>query len=246
MTIQKMIEFIANFDPEFAQNICGAAPHKITAFERLIGQPLPSSYREFLAAMGASMDWLQPTQARFNIDTLSQYYHAQEWRPGAGYLKIGLGENDPFFDIYLESDGTGEPRVVTMPRGPTDNFDTYRRSFRYPLAGTLEEYLATSAYRTLSLNRLPHALRLAGDDRGQSLLARIAPLLASFGLKPAWFSNDWVQVFVSRNVGVIATQFPGGVLAIDFAASDPETLEQVRLTLTQNVTLPHAFSVRGR
>jgi hypothetical protein len=246
MAIQQLIAFVAHYDPEFPKKIRGAAPHKIAELERLAGQRLPAFYHECLLAMGDSMDWLQPTQARFDIDTLLQYYNAESWRPPPGYLKIGLGDNDPFFDIYLESDGGPEPRVVTMPHGPTNDFEKLKKSFRHPLAGSLEEYLGTSAYRTSKLDTLPNALRIAGNDPSQPLLARTGPVLAQLGLKPFWFSNDWVQVFDSRQAGAITTQFPGGVLAIDLAAQDPETLGNLRRTLLQNFALPHTFPLRGR
>ncbi len=245
MAIQQLIALIARYDPEFPQKIRGAEAWTISEIEKLAGQPLPPSYREFLAAMGDTMDWLQPAPIRFDADTLLRYYRAESWRPPAGYWKIGLGENDPFFDIYLELAGSSEPRVVTMPRGPAADFEIYRKSFRTPVAGSLEEYLATSAFRTARLARLPNALRLASNDPSQSLLASIAPLLASLDLKPLWPSNDWVQTFASHGAGVIATQFPHSVLCIELAADDPETLEQIRLTLLQNFTLPHVFPLRG-
>jgi len=89
-------------------------------------------------------------------------------------------------------------------------------------------------------------LRLASNDPAQLLLPHIAPLLAPLGFKPFWFSNDWVQAFASRNTGLIATQFAGGVLAIDLAADEPEALGQIRQILTQNIKLPHVFPVRGK
>ena len=95
MAIQQLIAFAAHYDPEFPKKIRGSASHNIVELERLAGQRFAASYHEFLAAMGDNMDWLQPTKARFNTATLLSYYAAEVWRPPAGYLKIGLGDDDP-------------------------------------------------------------------------------------------------------------------------------------------------------
>jgi hypothetical protein len=183
-------------------------------------------------------------RSHFDVVSLLRYYTGESSRPPAGYLKIGLSDSDPFFDIYLEMGGAPEPRVISMPRQPGDDIRTCQKSFRHPLGGTLEEYLATSAYRTLRFNRLPNAIRLAGKDPMGPRLADVFPLLEPLGMKAFWFSNDWVQAFASRASGVIATQFPGGVLAIDLAATEPGMLEAIRQTLTQKLALPHAFTVK--
>lgn len=244
MAIHNLIEFAARYDPVLPERLRGAAAFRMDELEQLAALRLPPGYRDFLALMGAGPEWLQPAGVDLRLEPLLAYYRREPWRPPAGYLKIGLGTRDPFFDIYLEARRVPEPRVVSMPRGPTADFATYQRSFRRPLGGSLEEYLSTWAYRSAGLRRYPQAVRLAGQDTAAGVLAAVAPLLAGFGLEPAAFSSDWVQVFVGDAHGAIATQFPGSVLAIELAAREAPLLRDMQDALRAAIALPHVFAAR--
>ncbi|MBL8474396.1 MAG: SMI1/KNR4 family protein [Rhodocyclaceae bacterium] len=243
--MQTLVDFATRFDPRLPERLRPADAAQLAELERLCGLRLPPSYADLLMRMGRNMEWLQPAGRTLRIEPLLAHYRLEPWRPPPGYLKIGLGTQDPFFDIYLRARGTPEACVVSLPRGPAADFNIYKRAFRHTLAGTLEEYLGTWVYRTAGLTRHGHAARLAGQDAANDLLPKVAPVLAGFDLSPVWFSSDWVQVYVGETCGAIATQFPGGVLSMELAARDAYSLIALQDALSGAISLPHRFAIRG-
>src|SRR5437016_2302712 len=50
--MEDFIQYVSQFDPDFASRIRGASAEEINTFERLVGLSLPPVYREFLSRMG--------------------------------------------------------------------------------------------------------------------------------------------------------------------------------------------------
>ncbi|HUQ95774.1 MAG TPA: hypothetical protein VM120_29115 [Bryobacteraceae bacterium] len=235
-SMERLAGYIATYDPPFAKAIAGADAADVQDLEAALGRDLPPVYLDFLNVMGKSMDWLRPANAAFDAVSLTEYYREQSWRP-EGFVKIALGQDDPFFDIYLEDADAATPRVVTMPRGPTKDLDAWRKAYRHPLAGSLTEYLGTSAYNKLRMAAMPEKARMTGSKPGSRAILQVEKECSQLSLQPVWFSNDWVKLFYAEDAGAVAKQFPGTGLAINVAARTPARLNAISGVLCQKLGL---------
>lgn len=243
-TFERLIETLAQHAPHDAGSIEGASTDEIAELERAVGSPLPEIYKEFLLIMGEKIDWLCPSNSRFDIESLTKYHASEEQRPTNEYLAIGLAEEDPFFDTFLEFGQNGETTIVMMPQDLETDFEELKEDWRHPQAGSLPEYIGSTAIRTYKLSKMPLSIRLAADyGKEKSLLSRVDATLNPFDLRSLWFSNDWVKVFDSDDATVIATHFPDGVLALDIAATNNERFDDIQKSLNAQFDLPHQFAI---
>jgi len=227
-SVDRLVTYIAAYDPLFPGSVQPASAAEIESLQAALGRSVPGVYVDFLSTMGGGMSWLHPADADFHAATIVQYYIEQSWRP-PGYVTIGVALNDPFFDIYLEDSGLPEPRVITMPRGPSADLEALKKAYRHPLAGSLVEYLGKHAFRQLRLAAFTEKARLV-LPRSASM-ARAGFALTGARLQSVWFSNDWVQIFDADDAAVIATQFPNTHLTIEICAASRQRLLEIETAL---------------
>jgi hypothetical protein len=231
--IDRIVEFIAGFDPGFPSATAGAGPAEIDHLERVVGRPLPEVYKQFLRRMGHGMDWVELPDADFEVVTVTEYYERPPWLPPPEYLLIGWAMSDPDFHVFLESTGPGGPRVVTFPFVEGDFEEEIRQVWWRPVAGSLVEMLGTRAFRTCRMDLLPATALYAGEAD----LAAARGVFEEMGFRALWFSNDWTLVCDRADAALVATRPEGWSLAINVACQDREALQRIGVALSQRLGL---------
>ncbi|MBK9167885.1 MAG: SMI1/KNR4 family protein [Bryobacterales bacterium] len=223
--IDHVISDIALYDPGFPSAIRGASPEEIRALENAAGASLPDVYREFLLRMGRRHDFLILGDADFSIGAVTAYYE-HGLRPPPGFWLIGRAKGDPYIDTYLHSRAGQNSRIVAFPAPPASGFEQFARTHLRFLAGSLPQWIALSALELLRFDAFPAAELLAGARGNARALGPCEQALASVGLRPLWFSNDWVRVYEGPDGMAVATEYPGGRLIVDLRAADEAALRR--------------------
>lgn len=230
-TISKAIEYICRFDPPLAAELEPATEVEISELTRLASQPLPSVYLDFLRRMGSSAGWLLIGQANPAIEAvLGAHRRGRGSHPG--YILIGVGEEDPYFDVFLElsSSPAVPPRVIACPWSA--NFASSLADFRSPVAGSLEEAICTPVFLDRVLMAMPcRELRLVSADPSAQPQGA-ANLVAALGMQTHWFSNDWSLVAESPQLSVHIWKAGSGTLTARIGAHEPPALDALRAHLS--------------
>src|SRR5262245_43967834 len=74
--VQEYLAYLTRLDPDRSGLVRGATPDEIDRLERAYGQPLPQSYRAFLATFGHSQPGVPPfdEDKHFEVDAVAEYY----------------------------------------------------------------------------------------------------------------------------------------------------------------------------
>jgi hypothetical protein len=206
--IDRAIEEIARRDQRFPNQIRGASDDEIGALEQYASRAVPPDHRDFLRRMGHSSDWLVLETGDFSIDALITYYASGLPPPPPGYWMIARGMGDTPADMHLRHEGEDIWRVVSFPPAPRFNFATFALTHLRPVAGSLPQLLALAALRQLRLPRLPRRAVLEGLGLNQRYLPRLELVLATMGLSPAWYSDDWRLIYDDTELAIVAAELP--------------------------------------
>src|SRR5262249_26090758 len=96
--LDRVIDFIAERDPDFPAQIKGAASGELDRLERAMGRPLLPAHRRFLERMGRFASWLRLDVGRFDVDSLIRYYEYYGPRNPEGHVLIGRAEGESEYD----------------------------------------------------------------------------------------------------------------------------------------------------
>jgi hypothetical protein len=153
---------------------------------------------------------------------LIKYFEFAVLPDPAGCFLIGRADEDPYYDIYLWQDSPETLRVVSFPPPPTRNFEQFANANLRRIAGSLPQMLGDAALATFRNHQLPsHRQVESGAAAGaQTRLPQLDALLASRGIPPLWYSNDWMRTYESPDAVVNAYQSPAsGRLIVDVRAA---------------------------
>jgi hypothetical protein len=224
MTIfQRLVAYVAEFDPRFPDAIAGAAPDEIDELQALVGAPLPEIYHDFLALMGKSMDWITIRRMDLRIGTVLDYYRRERWLPGTRIVRIGTEHEEPRLHPFLEIDlAGGDSEVVCMPACRPEEFEEVSLTRLEPVAGSLQELVAMPVFRMLEVRaggRVPAVLkapRWSGDAWDG-----VQDVMASASFETLWFSSRSGRAFHRGGDAVAAIQLLGYPLQL-FIGIDAE------------------------
>ncbi len=151
-----IVRVIARYEADFPSRISGSASADIQRVEALSGTSVPEVYHAFLTLMGNDAAGLTPLSANFSlnavISSLSRY------KPPAEFCLIGLQDDHPNLDVFLERDSTEVapgmgPRVVRFEAS-----DPVEQVFSaYP---SLPDMVLSAAFARYRLQKMPFRERL--------------------------------------------------------------------------------------
>jgi len=154
------VEFVAQYRPEFKDEIVAADEAEIDLLESLAG-PLPGAYRLFLSTMGESMGDFEPCEAFFEIGgTIGTYNHAP-WLKHRQYVLVAgdLGLTDWYYFMdRTRPHGADDCMIVRMPID--EGFPTEKSE---PTFASLEEFLYYGAFESLRMSELKKRLHFELD-----------------------------------------------------------------------------------
>lgn len=218
--IKSLIDYIAQYAPEFPNTIHGAPIEQIERLETLISRPLPSSYRAFLESMGESTGTLELWEGNMDtsIETVLEHYSGEEWLPPPEYiffaLDIGPQGSDLFFDCTHPD---REPPVV---RGePSSNFQSTCRIKSESLLGAL----FSTALLTIRMPCLPFRASMYATEawthrfKGQGLLM-FGQLAERLGFVRVPFTGVWSPGYERGDAALHAYEAPGFLPSFELAS----------------------------
>lgn len=161
--LQEFITLVERYDPDYSRKIQGASPQEIHQLEKLVGQPLPESHREFLAQLGRDMGGLEIEGVDFHIERILKFYENGDWTPPASYILLAIQEDDPQMDYYLECThpGARDCPVVRFPSAGAFSKEDYFDA----LDPSLNDFLLSLAFSEKCLEAFDHQRLLTPSTR---------------------------------------------------------------------------------
>ncbi len=248
--MQALIDFLSAYEPLFPQVVKGHPPEEIERYERVLGVPLPSVYRDFLATMGENAG-LQ-LDGYFIIDELIELADAK--RPMLERLSYQLipaasdleGDQDYYIHIGRPR-GAGDGHYVRSASGTYEFTDWHcSPSFR--------DYLFAAGFfqvRMLKMHQLNISWEQAELHVVEALLERLGfrALNVTGPTKPFYERGDCAAAVLKRWLGWELESSGEGLRracshCVYLGAQSKQTLEEVAETLRDNI--PGQSRVWGR
>ncbi|HEX8202110.1 MAG TPA: hypothetical protein VF590_16665, partial [Isosphaeraceae bacterium] len=219
-TFERVVAYVARFDPAFPAAIRGAEPGLIAELDSRLGGNLPAIHRDFLTVMGRDMDWIQVGRMDFRIETVLDYYEEHDHPPSYFYVRIGTERAEPRFHPHLEIKLEGDHPVVCFPYALPEYFHGVVATHREYFAGSLHEMVCTPVFRIYELHgggtRRPISLRADRWDPGA--LRPVEEVAARLGFETVWFSSATARALRRDDAAAWAVQRPGVPLQLTLAA----------------------------
>lgn len=217
-SLQKVVEYATQFDPEFARHVKGASRADIDKFAAAVGRKLPPEYENFLEIFGEGDGGLKiafdgTTDLRDLLDFYQDYVDSGEFTLPAGCFAIGV---DALTEeaICLQDEEAGQPaKVVFCGEGRV----------RGGYAESLEKLL----YRTVTLKLRTAALGQQKLFLGSSEheFAKCVVTAEHLGFQRAWFSDRFVFCGEKNDELLCVIQYPRQPLSLHFACRDKAIFE---------------------
>jgi hypothetical protein len=225
-----VVDYVCEFDPQFAGSVDPATDEQIAELEALRGAPVPESYRGFLSTMGASMGWIDIRKLDFRIDTVLEYYRTETWLPADEFIRIGTDPKDTAFDPYLAlSPLSGDPEVMQIRACTAETFaDTRFGGGRLQLAGSLAQMVCLPVFEMFEIygpGRRPE--RLVSPSWRPEAMQDAARRVAGLGFEPLFWSSEAGRGYRREDAAIQLVQLRGFPLQALVRADKAD--EQTRL-----------------
>lgn len=186
--MDRFIEYVSRFVPDFASKVQGASPEEIATLQRAVKRALPDSYKEFLARMGRRTGGIS-----LGYDATSEIGEVILFHTGRGRatppdcVAIGVGD---VLDVCLHLPPAGGERVLA-----SDGALAYAI-----LAESLPKLLFQYAFRNHEIRSFPHVAAAMVDqmvartyaaEKGGSMRDAARPLALELGFQPEWFTDEY-------------------------------------------------------
>lgn len=214
--MQRFVQYVTTFDPQFASKIEGATAGEIQQFEQAAGVPLPSSLRRFLEVMGHRDGGLRLAfEGTTDVGDLIDAYQKRRLYLPSNSVAFGFG-GLAMDAVCLDLSGGAEPPAIFVTDG--------KRTGLY--AESLPRLLFRTAFAKYRLPALAHSGYL-GCPGGQSILEPVRAGLLREGFTILPFS-DAIAICAERaGAAVIAQQYEGEGGAVLVGAAGAEAARQI-------------------
>lgn len=212
LPLDETLAYIERFVPGYGERVHGATVAELEELQAAAGgAPLPEPYRQHLLRLGHGLSLPRLTPARYDIVSLTARY--RHWNPTPpGFWLLGRATQDPYYDVYLYAPPGATARVVAFPSPPASGFAEFARRHLVALAGNLPQWLAGAVFREHRLAAFGRLQVLNTRQAQARRLSQCDAALATVGLQPLWFSDDWCRYYETkegRGGVAMVTEFPG-------------------------------------
>lgn len=185
--MENFMNYVRQLDPKFPASIRGAKATEIESLERLVGLPLPASYRQFLTLMGQRASWMEAIWMQLNDEAITDIAQVIEFyqnyvAKGRLYVPphcIAVAVFGITYNVCLLCEKPGEPPVAWA----------VGNRIKCLRADSLEKYLGRLAFMKYHLKLYPfHMVYWNKDARGVHDKARAIAM--NQGFKPFWFADS--------------------------------------------------------
>ncbi len=216
--MEKLIEYVSSFDPDFSSKIRGASPSEIQIFQELVRRPLPTLYVSYLSRMGHGNGGLflfEPGE-KTDIQTIIDAYQdlvIGEWNIPEDCILI-CEDIFPSQQLALRENGQAEDTVWRIEG------EWYGELY----AASLEMLLWRRAFMNYRLKSLAHDGYWMIPK--MQMLEAAKNLAGQIGFEQLWFSDDIVYCG-EREDATIAIDGYGGGCHIYISAQSPSEFERL-------------------
>jgi len=226
--MENFIQYVSQFEPDFASTIRGACEEEINTFEGLAGLKLPAFYRSFLSRMGHDIGSMEIAYGRTtNITDVIDFYRnlvlpGKEPLP-PDCLIVGIG-SPPDDDVALRVTSEADGPVFFASEG--ELFQLYGDS--------LERLLFRAAFAIYRMKVFP--------DEGVYLSRTAAPqreladaVAVEIGFQRQWFSDSIEFCGERRGSAIIINQYQHNVMLIRIRAESKTEIESIGSVFAQRL-----------
>lgn len=239
MDIEDVIDEIALFNHMFLNRIRGATTEEIDALEVILGSPLPEVYRSFLSYMGNDMGGLEVFNADMTLTTVREYCEDALWFPPKQYTLIGEAWDDPYDDLYLDSNDTlEEPRVVRFPTydDPSEIDEILQDCFMVEEL-SLPRMLFRYAFDQFLMARFPVKVRAGKYLETEGVFGQTDDILLKLGFERHRFSGPW-NGYYQRCDAIAHIRKPAGyAMGLKLHGRDYKETRRIAAILKDNLGL---------
>jgi len=236
--MEHFIQYVSQFEPDFASRIRGASEEEIDTLERLAGLRLPPIYRTFLSRMGHASGGIDiafegTTRITEVIDYYQNSVRTGKARVPPNSLIIGIG-SPPTEDVALQ---LGSDRACPA-------FLASEGELLQLLADSLETLLFRVAFATFRM-KLFHA---GGTYRNNSAARQreLADAVAvEIGYQRQWFSDSIEFCGERRDSAIIINQYQHHGLAIRIRAESDTEVESIGSVFAQRLGVVRQSQANG-
>lgn len=230
-SIDKAIDFCAEFDPDFPELLEGCAEEDIDDLREELGRPLFPEHLRFLERMGEKKGWLDFGRGDMSAWAVESSLGRTDGAMPENLCLIGLGEEDPAIDMFLRQVEDSEPAVVFNQS--VNGFDWSlldSKKFR-PGADSLAQLICVRALLDRFLEIAPIRRQLKLERHESEFLTEVDEFFSQLGLEPLWFSGPTTRVARRKSIRIMARQYPGiaGMIFIAAEIEDGEEYAEVLL-----------------
>lgn len=236
---QDVVDYVAQFDPSFPDQVEGASAEEIEELERLLPEgSLPEVYRGFLQAMGRSTDWINIRNIDFHIEVVLDYYRLEHWLPANRYVRIGLAGEAPGFHPHLEILPVGDSPVIAFPETQPKYLEDTLTKFTTYLAGSLPELFAMPVFEMYEIYSVPReAVTLRAQSWRRRAVDDLEEWVASQAMERLFFSSRTGRAWHRPDAAIRGIQRVGMPLEVRLAADDPRQTQHLATLLHQDLSL---------
>jgi hypothetical protein len=234
--MREFIDFFSEWEPRLGSAVRGVTEPEIGELESLVGDPLPSGYRDFLTTMGANLGPFSLSEySDFRFPAVLKFYRSTTWRPRDSSLFIGNDFSGSGMEFFLERQG--ERAIVRLPAG--DEF--FRPLTLYP---GFENMMFLVGYQTLRMAHLPHRRTFTpyggagwNDAESGTRIERFHLLAKETGFVPVPHTGAWAAGFERSNSCLTCYQAPGFGPLFSLASHSRQAFDEISDTLSEELAL---------
>ena len=239
LLIERAISYIEQYINGYSDKIQGANVEEIDHLEQVVGRTLPDIYRQFLIKMGHDMGGVLVYNSNFDIDTVLDFYKTSDWFPPDEYYLIGVEEDDPYFDIYLETSRDSEPGVVRFPSEGGEFSDIYECNFG-SVADSFQQLLCGKAFWNYHKIKFPVEGFYAHLKKQPGGLTKINEIAEKLGFERQWYSGKHVSYWFREDAALAARKFERYALGVTVRTIDEKTQKNIGEILIDNLDVVYS------
>jgi hypothetical protein len=238
-SMQEVVDSIAVYRPSFPEEIEGCTPAELDEFRAAVTQPIPEGYIDFIRLMGHSIgELILYYGADFHIRSVINYHSSKsKLAPPKRYFLIGVSEEEPYEDFYLDSEKEGEPEVVRFSTPhKKELWPEFLKQYEW-LAYSLTELIFVKAYYEYHVGTFANEQHLDATEKVAGFLEKVASPLTLLGFKQHPLSSKGVAYYERGDITVVAVHDLGRTPYLHLVAHNRSELRKVTDILAERLHL---------
>ncbi|MFN7995749.1 MAG: hypothetical protein U0Q18_19215 [Bryobacteraceae bacterium] len=236
-TIDRALEYIRTLQPALLEGIQPCAESDIERLESVARTRLSDIHRAFLRRLGKSVGSFDFGPVDPTAAALEEAYEATSGALPSGCELFAVSREDPYLDVFLVSQGTGEPAIATAYSVFGGDFASLDPHDMTIVAGSLSELLCYMPYVQSRYEPKPLKFMFSNRQPVEGAMLRFDELVRNHDMQLQWFSTSMTRVVEFGQTVLLAKQTAGAPLAVGVGTSSEVEFAAAHWWLTHDVGL---------